>query len=178
MSDVPAPPLMDWRAMTQADLDGVVEVARLSFPDHPEDRDCFANRLALNPQGCFVLSADDGAVRGYLVAYPWKRNAAPALNTLIDAVPADADVVYLHDLALHPRMRGGGHTRAVIEILVARARAQGFERVSLVAVNKASGFWARHGFVIQNPPGMAEKLASYGEDARYMERPLPQGEQC
>jgi hypothetical protein len=41
-----------------------------------------------------------------------------------------------------------------------------------VAVNDASTFWARNGFEVQNPPGMAEKLASYGDDARYMVRPL------
>jgi hypothetical protein len=88
--------------MTADDLDGVVGVAQLSFPDHPEERACFANRLELHPEGCFVLAAKDGPVMGYLVAYPWVRNAAPALNVLIDAIPTEAEVVYLHDLALHP----------------------------------------------------------------------------
>lgn len=163
---------LNWRAMTEADLDGVVEVAKVSFPDHPEDRVCFANRLELNPSGCFVLSDEAGHVSGYLVAYPWKRNAAPALNVLIDALPEDAETLYLHDLALHPSTRGGGYTRPVIEGLAKAAREQGYRLVSLVAVNNASGFWARNGFEIRNPPGMAEKLASYGEDARYMERVL------
>ncbi|WP_292054676.1 MULTISPECIES: GNAT family N-acetyltransferase [unclassified Brevundimonas] len=167
-----AVPALKWRAMTEADLDGVVEVAKVSFPDHPEDRVCFANRLELNPSGCFVLSDEAGHVSGYLVAYPWKRNAAPALNVLIDALPDDAETLYLHDLALHPSTRGGGYTRPVIEALAASARENGYGVVSLVAVNNASGFWARNGFEIQSPPGMAEKLASYGEDARYMERSL------
>ncbi|MGX1803571.1 GNAT family N-acetyltransferase, partial [Brevundimonas naejangsanensis] len=90
---------LTWRAMTPDDLDGVVAVAQLSFPDHPEERACFANRLQLYPEGCFVLAADDGSIMGYLVAYPWVLNAAPALNVLIDAIPAEAEVVYLHDLA-------------------------------------------------------------------------------
>jgi len=42
----------------------------------------------------------------------------------------------------------------------------------LVAVNNASGFWERNGFRVMNPEGMAAKLASYGDDARYMEREL------
>jgi len=163
---------LEWRAMTENDLDGVVEVAKVSFPDHPEDRICFANRLDLNPRGCYVLSDDAGTVRGYLVAYPWKRYAAPALNVLIDAIPDDAETVYLHDLALHPSTRGGGYTRQVVEALAGAAKADGYRMISLVAVNNASGFWARNGFEVRNPPGMAEKLASYGEDARYMERVL------
>lgn len=161
-----------WRPMTQADLDGVVEVAKLSFLDHPEDRECFANRLQLNPAGCHVLVDEAGTVSGYLVAYPWKRNAAPALNTLIEALPEPAEVVYLHDLAIHPDLRGGGYTRPVIEALAAHAKAGGYPLVSLVAVNNASGFWARNGFEVRNPEGMAEKLASYGDDACYMERAL------
>ncbi len=165
-------PMLNWRPMTEADLDGVVEVAMKSFPDHPEDRHCFANRLDLNAEGCFVLADDADAVRGYLVAYPWPRNMAPALNTLIEALPEDSDSYYLHDLAIDPVARGGGHTRAVVEKLAEFAKGAGYKRVSLVAVNNASGFWERNGFVVQSPEGMAQKLASYGDDARYMEREL------
>lgn len=162
---------LTWRPMTPADLDGVVEVARLSFPDHPEDRVCFENRLALNPGGCFVLAGDAG-VRGYLVAYPWRRDAAPALNALIPAIPDDAAVIYLHDLALHPDARGGGWTRVIVERLAEQSKAAGWRELALVAVNDAVGFWERNGFAVESPLGMAEKLVSYGADARYMVRPL------
>ncbi len=163
---------LNWRPMTGADLDGVVQVAQKSFPDHPEERACFANRLDLNPNGCFVLADDRGAVKGYLVSYPWMRNMAPSLNVLIDAIPADADSYYLHDLAIDPDVRGGGYTRKIIEQLAEQARAEGWPQVSLVAVNNATGFWSRNGFEVQTPDGIGTKLASYGDDARYMERPL------
>src|SRR5690606_38050178 len=143
---------LNWRAMTPDDLDGVVAVAQLSFPDHPEERACFANRLDLHPEGCFVLASEDGAIGGYLVAYPWKLNAAPPLNVLIDALPADAEVVYLHDLALHPATRGGGHTRPIVERLADQAKAAGWPAVALVAVNDAAAFWGRNGFEVQTPP--------------------------
>ena len=165
-----SPSPLNWRPMTKADLDGVVEVAKVSFPDHPEDLACFDNRLALNPEGCFVLSDDQGGVHGYLVAYPWVRNSAPSLNTLIASLPVEPEVVYLHDLALHPSTRGGGYTRTVVEALAEQTRVAGFQRLSLVAVNNAAGFWERNGFKVMNPEGMAAKLASYGDDARYMER--------
>jgi len=161
-----------WRAMTATDLAGVVEVARIAFPDHPEDRACFENRLALAPASCFVLSDKDQAVRGYLVAYPWRQGSAPALNTLIDAIPEDSGVFYLHDLALSPDVRGGGYTRPMVERLADQARADGWPTLALVAVNDATAFWARNGFGVESSPGMAEKLAGYGPDARYMVRPL------
>lgn len=163
---------LNWRAMTEADLDGVVQVALKSFPDHPEERYCFANRLDLNPKGCFVLTDHEGTVKGYLVAYPWQRYMAPALNTLIEALPGDTGSYYLHDLAIDPEARGGGHTRTIVENLARFVKDAGYQRVSLVAVNNASGFWERNGFVVQAPEGIAEKLASYGDDARYMEREL------
>ena len=165
-------PGLEWRAMTAADVDGVIAVAAVGFPDHFEGRDCFENRLALNPGGCFVLARDDGPPQGYLIAYPWTADAAPALNTRIDAIPDDASVMYLHDLALDPAVRGSGWSRPIVERLAADARAAGWPALTLVAVNAAAPFWERQGFSVADPPGMADKLAGYGPDARYMVRPL------
>lgn len=172
----PMPPLnqdgLEWRAMTTADLDAVAALAAVGFPDHFEGRDCFANRLALNPDGCFVLGGDGVPPRGYLIAYPWTANAAPALNTLIDRIPADAAVIYLHDLALDPAVRGGGWSRPIVERLAADARAAGWTALALVAVNDAAPFWNRHGFEAVAAAGLTDLLAGYGAGARYMVRRL------
>lgn len=157
--------------MTAADLDGVAAVAAVGFPDHFEDRACFENRLALHPQGCFVL-ADGPRIAGYLVAYPWRADAAPALNVRIEAIPEDAAVMYLHDLALLPEARGGGRTREIVESLADTARAAGWPAFALVAVNDAAGFWSHLGFETRATPGLNVKLASYGPGVRYMMRPL------
>lgn len=161
-----------WRPMTVADLDGVVAVARASFPDHFESRACFENRLALSPAMSFVLAGADDTVRGYLFAYPWKGETAPALNTLIEAIPGEADRIYLHDLALDPAVRGGGHTRSIVERLVDQVRADGWTMMALVAVNDATAFWQRMGFNAVTSPELSAKLASYGDDACYMVREL------
>jgi len=160
------------RPMTTADIDGVVTVARLSFPDHFESRACFESRLALSPAMSFVLAGADDTVRGYLFAYPWKGETAPALNTLIEAIPAEADRIYLHDLALDPAVRGGGHTRSIVERLVDQVRADGWTMMALVAVNDATAFWQRMGFNAVTSPELSAKLASYGDDACYMVREL------
>ena len=75
-------------------------------------------------------------------------------------------------LALHPEARGGGYTRTIVERLAEQSRAAGWPAVALVAVNDAAAFWARQGFEAQEASDMAAKLASYGDDARYMVRPL------
>lgn len=162
---------MHWRTMTADDLDGVVEVAAMAFPDHFEDRACFENRLALWPQGCWVL-ADEAGLAGYLFAYPWVRDGAPALNSVIPDIPPAADLLYLHDLALHPRSRGRGASRTAMDRLLDLARVGGWNTIALIAVNDAAAFWQGHGFAVRETPELAEKLFSYGPDARYMTRAI------
>lgn len=158
-----------WRAMTAAHLDDVVAVAAVAFPDHPEGRACFAERLALCPQLCFVLE-DAGAVAGYLIAYPWPQGAIPPLDTLLGALPEDGSALYLHDLALLPHTQGRGQAAAGVALLLERARALGGTSIALVSVNASTGFWKAQGFcAAEAPPG---KLASYGEAARYMRRAI------
>ncbi len=164
-------PGLIWRPMTPDDLDGVCAVAAVGFPDHFEDRDCFADRLALHPEGCRVLT-DGREVFGYLIAYPSRRGSVPPLNSRLAARYRDPDVLYLHDLALRPEARGGGHARQAITALIAQAKGDGWPAVALVAVNDAAPFWARHGFVVDPSPELGEALARYGLDARYMLRPL------
>jgi ribosomal protein S18 acetylase RimI-like enzyme len=160
-----------WRPMQAGDLDRVAEIAAIGFPDHFEGRDCFANRLDLYPAGCLVLQGDE-RIDGYLVAYPWRADAAPALNTLIGAIPEDAGLLYLHDLALDPEVRGQGWSRPAIGAVLALARRTGRTCVALVAVNDAAAFWQGHGFEVRDAAAMAAKLASYGPQARYMTRPV------
>jgi GNAT superfamily N-acetyltransferase len=76
---------------------------------------------------------------GYAISYPWRIDSAPPLNALIDEIPADADVIYLHDLALHPEARGTGATREIVERLADQARSRGWPAMTLVAVNDAAG---------------------------------------
>jgi ribosomal protein S18 acetylase RimI-like enzyme len=163
---------LDWRAMAAADLDAVCATARTAFPHHPEDREVFADRLALSPGGCFVLAAGEAPARGYLIAYPWRLDDAPPLNIVVGRLPDAPDVLYLHDLALAPDAQGGGHAARIVERLAEQAAQAGWPAIALVAVNDAAPFWAGLGFAPRATPAMTRKLASYGEDARYMVRTL------
>ena len=159
-----------WRPMTADDLEAVVTIAAIGFPDHFEAHECFASRLSVFPDGCFILDSEAG-VEGYLITYPWTTDSAPVLNRCIDALPEDVSVLYLHDLALHPDVRGEGWSRSAMERVLELASRGGWPTVALVAVNEAVRFWQAHGFEVRQTPTMAAKLASYGTDARYMVRP-------
>lgn len=167
-----------WRAMRSEDLGGVVAVAASAFPGHFERPACFAERLALFPQGCFVLATAD-ALKGYLIAYPWPEGEIPPLNSLLGGLPAARDWLYLHDLALHPDARGQGHARPIVERLVAEARGWGIGCIALVSVNDTVPFWRGMGFApLPGDAAIICKLESYGAGSAYMTRSVQPSAAC
>lgn len=158
--------------MAPADLPAVMAIAAIVHPGYPEDEPVFAERLRLAPEGCHVLAADDGALRGYLVSHPWPVGAVPALNSMLGAIPPGTRNWYIHDLALLPEGRGGGAAGQIVAEIAQHAMRAGFASLALVAVNGSTGFWRRQGFREVHDPALARKLASYDDAARYMRRDL------
>ncbi len=160
---------MNWREMRAADLGAVSAAAAAIHPGYPEADAVFAERLALAPEGCRVLE-EAGALAGYALTHPWRYGAPPKLDTLLGAIPADADTWYLHDIALLPRARGLGFAGVLVEGLAAAARARGFATMSLVAVNNSRPVWEARGFSVATDA--APELSSYGGVAWFMMRRL------
>ena len=160
-----------WRAMTGYDLPAVERIAATVHPDFHEAPEVLAERQALYRNGCYLLEVGDRPV-GYLLSHPWRAEAVPALNSLLGAIPADADTYYLHDLALLPVVRRIGAASHIIAAITKHAAANGFGTMSLVAVNGSEQFWVRHGFVSRDAPGLAATLASYDAGARLMVKTL------
>jgi GNAT superfamily N-acetyltransferase len=159
-----------WRPLTKSDLPAVAEIARQVHPSFPEDDAVFAERLALYPDGTRLLEID-GLASGYLLSHPWRFKQLPALNTLLGAVPEDADTYYVHDLALMPKARGTGAAAAIVGEILRHGRARGLATTSLVAVNGSVPFWHKHGFRALKAPELDETLASYEPSARFMTKP-------
>ena len=162
---------MHWRALTTFDLPAVETIAARVHPDFPEDMTVFAERQRLYPDGTRLLELD-GVPSGYILSHPWRFRALPALNSLLGAIPADADTYYLHDLALLPAARGTGAAAMIVGDIQRHARTAGFANMSLVAVNGSIPFWTKHGFRPFPAPELAEKLLSYEEAARFMVKVL------
>jgi GNAT superfamily N-acetyltransferase len=161
-----------WRAMAEADLAEVVAIAAAIHVAHPERDAVFAERLFLYPRGCLILM-QDGAVLGYAIAHPWLISAPPALDTLLGALPARPDCLYLHDVALRPAGRGHGATARLLARLDDLARAAGLARLALVAIPGTDRVWRRLGFL---PRARADDATrgdgGYGAGAALMERPV------
>jgi ribosomal protein S18 acetylase RimI-like enzyme len=158
--------------MTTVDLAAVVELANALFPDHYEAPERFAERLRSAPDLCRVLVDEAGTVRGYRVAYPWPLGRIPPLDRPLPEEWRAGDAIHLHDLGLHPEAAGRGYARAAIADLVAEA---GSKAIALVAVNRSTAFWKAVGFreaphEAPHEAALADKLAGYGADARYMIR--------
>jgi GNAT superfamily N-acetyltransferase len=150
-----------WRPMQQADLGMVERVGTAVHADLDERPSILAERLALFPAGCWVT---DG---GYAIAHPSRLGEPPALDTLLGALPEDADTLHVHDVALLPAMRGLGLGGTVLKAITGTATRLGLGWISLVAVHGTPPYWARFGFA--EAPA-APSLASYGPAARYMAR--------
>lgn len=160
-----------WRVMTAWDLPAVTAIAETVHPDFWEAPEVLAERQRLYPHGASLLELGEKPV-GYVFSHPWRAKTLPALNSMLGAIPDDADTYYLHDLALLPVTRKVGAASRIVTTLEKHARARGFATMSLVAVNKSQGFWERHGFVVTEVPELYAKLLSYEESARYMVKGL------
>jgi GNAT superfamily N-acetyltransferase len=111
-----------------------------------------------------------GEVLGYAIAHPWTQGSIPQLDTLLGALPDDADCLYLHDIAILPAARGHGSARDMVDRLAEVARARGLRALALTSVYGTQDFWSSCGFVAAPTRDMADKLASYGGPAIYMMR--------
>ena len=160
-----------WRALTTLDLPAVEAIAAAVHPDFHEDAAVFAERQRLYPDGARLLELG-GRPSGYILSHPWRFKSLPALNSLLGAIPPDADTYYLHDLALLPAARGTGAAAMIVGDILNHARARGFPNVSLVAVNGSQPFWYKHGFRPLIVPELADKLRSYEDAARFMVKVL------
>ena len=135
---------MKWRNMKPADIPLVYKIACHLHPDFYEELSIFYERLALCPEGCFVL--EELTIGGYAISHPFRRESPP-LNTLIKEIPV-ATCWYIHDVALLPSFRGNRATSAIVSKMEELARSQGLQEMTLTSVSGSHTFWNRIGFSV------------------------------
>ena len=160
-----------WRATTATDLDAIQTIANVVHPDLMEGREIFAEKLRLCPEGCFVFVVD-GVVSGYAFVHPWLLNDIPKLNEFLLRIPSQPDCLLIHDVALLQQARGRGASRALLERIAKLAKEREIPNLVLVSVYDSHMHWAHLGFEIVSNELVADRLNSYGENARYMVRRL------
>lgn len=161
---------MGWRPMAAGDLDAVMGIAAVVHPSYPERREVFAERLALFPDGC-LIAVVEGTLAGYAVTHPAVVGRPPGLDTLLGELPADADCLYLHDVALLPAVQGRRLGEAAFARIRAAASEAGLATLALIATPAARPYWLRHGFTpVAHDRELEAKLATYGDGLVYMTR--------
>ncbi|MHA6299620.1 GNAT family N-acetyltransferase [Devosia sp. CAU 1758] len=160
-----------WRAMSGYDFGAVSEIANKVHPGFFEAEAVLEEKFGLYRNGCYLLEVGEKPA-GYVLSHPFKRGSLPALNTLLGAIPPDADSYYIHDLALLPLTRGVGAAGKILAALTKHAEVMGYPSMSLVAVNNSQPFWEKQGFMVEDRPELAGKLAAYEDAARYMVKVL------
>ena len=155
--------------LTGVDVAALLQVQAACYGDALlEGAAVYARRLA-SPAHCGLGLHAEGRLLAYLAAYWSVRGAVTPLHG--DFAPhADADTLYLHDLAVRPDHAGQGLGQRLLGAAWRQARALGVRQAALVSVQGTRGFWQRQGFspAAAQPPA----LASYGADALYMTRTL------
>lgn len=133
----------------------------------PESEQVLRSKLQLGPNTCLV-AWDGEHVLGYCLAHPWcKRDPAGLYQCY--ATTAGQDTLYIHDMVVAPKARGRGIAEQFLRQVEQHASALQAEQLSLVAVQGAERYWARHGFM---PSRTSKNLNEYGGQAIYMRRAL------
>jgi GNAT superfamily N-acetyltransferase len=137
-----------------------------------EPEPAFVSRMRLAANYCLAAAVNDTLV-GYLLAHGWRSGSPPPVGAVLaDGVPGE--ILFIHDLAVAPMMRGAGVGHALLDRAGAAATRDGLVQAELIAVEGAADFWHRQGFVEPGTPdALHAKVAAYGPAARWMVRDLP-----
>jgi N-acetylglutamate synthase-like GNAT family acetyltransferase len=82
----------------------------------------------------------------YVFSHSWRGLDPVSLHSTSLVIPPDPDCYYIHDLAVHARIRGQGAAEKLFRQLTEIAGAIGLSTFALVAVQQSEDFWRRLGF--------------------------------
>ena len=164
-------PISDFqlRPLRLGDVDAVLRIqAQCYGADFGEPRQVFVQRLQ-SPVHCSWAAVQADAVVAYLAAY-W---SLPGVITPLHggfSSYEDANVLYLHDMAVSPAVAGQGVAGALLQAARSQARQRGIRHTALVSVQGSQPYWERQGYAVAAVADAAQQqhLASYGDDAVYM----------
>jgi GNAT superfamily N-acetyltransferase len=161
---------MKLRLMTKIDLIQVMSIQQKCYREVPlESTASLSSKIDLFPRGCYVI-ASNRELLGYLICHPWVKDETPSLDTILKVLPQNANLLYVHDLAILPTEQGKGLATVLVDKIFQIARSLGFNDLSLIAVQRSENFWRNKGF--KTPLVISEKLSAttrqYNKNAVYM----------
>jgi GNAT superfamily N-acetyltransferase len=158
------------RPLVTSDLPALFRIEADSYtPDLRESEAAILSKMALfraGALGCF----DSAGMCGYAFALPWRAGTLVAVAQVLDALPAQPDVMYIHDMVVAPAHRHQGVASTLLAEIVRLAAALDLDRFSLVAVQGSEPFWERSGFAasgtLEYVPGVRATRMEMARSAR------------
>jgi len=162
-------PTIRIRPLERRDLPAALTIQSAIYPAFLcEDEPAFASRLDIAAAYCLAAVRGEALI-AYLLAHGWPSRQPPAVGTILPPV-ADAEVLFIHDLAVSTEGRGSAIGRRLVARAFEQAAVAGLRRAELIAVEGAASYWRTLGFAeIAAAPDLAAKVAGYGPSARWME---------
>lgn len=158
------------RLMQSSDLPAVVKLQdRCYSAELFEPAELVKRRYLAFPQSCWVATYQD-KLWGYLFCYPSLLGKVNPLAADFSPV-AQADCLYLHDMAVSSDARGQGVAQQLLAAAEQHAQQLSLSALTLVAVQNSASYWQQRGF---SPVGSLTQealahLASYsGQQAQYL----------
>lgn len=161
------------RPMLEADVAAVYRLQVAAYaPPMVEAEALIGARLAAFPDYAWVAEDADG-MAAYLVGYPSRLGCLTPLGGGFSA-PRTTDCLYLHDLAVSARARGGGVGSRLLHAAWQAAAQASLSHSALVSVQGTRTYWERFGYAVYETlaPEEQDKLAGYVPPCCYMIRRL------
>lgn len=157
------------RRLADADWDEVVALEARAYAESglSEGREALRSRGRISPATCFAMEYD-GLFGGYVLAFPYPLGQCPELTLAEVSGHASANL-HGHDFVITEALRARGQTPHILRQIETEVRSQGFDRISMVAVQRSHVLWRRLGFAVHPEVGVPE---SYGTGAVYMSKAL------
>lgn len=136
--------MMRIRTITQQDLPEIDGVQRLGFPESMhEDMELFGRILDQDHSIGYALYSDD-QISGYILGYSTDKS-----RTDFQAGPevcADPDMMYLHDLCVHPDFQGRGVGGQLFAAFKRQAKDSVYAGMIAMAIEGRLSHWEGLGF--------------------------------
>lgn len=163
------------RLINEADLDAIVAIQDSCYADELFENACLiSRRLASQPQSCWLAENNEGEVLAYLFSYPSRNSQVAPLGSEFGYY-ADAELLYLHDMAVSHNARGMRLAPQLLAYAEQYAADLGFSTLALVAVQGSVPYWQKQGFEVLTLTGTTalQALSSYtGQNAVYMQKQI------
>ena len=155
------------RTITTDDICSIHAIQSRCYPTSlQESVQTLRSKCDVSPLSCWLVE-NNSCIQAYLITHPWLKETLPAFNQSLQALPTQADVLFLHDLAIDPSARNQGIARTLLRHAFLWAISQNLRKATLIAVQGTQRFWQHHGFMKNEhcSPALRNKLISYGADA-------------